>query len=91
MHGGWTSAFVALKTDFRDGEPGGNNIMIDGIVAELANTVDELRDLLISEDVLVDLTGDEPLVVVRGTEIAERRKRSAGSQLSDPAGRTDSP
>jgi len=69
---GMDKRIVALKTDFRDGEPGGNNIMIDGIVAEVANTLDELRDLLISEDVLVDLTGDEPVVVVRGTGVTER-------------------
>jgi nucleoside 2-deoxyribosyltransferase len=70
---GMDKRIVALKTDFRDGEPGGNNIMIDGIVAELANTLDELRELLITEDVLVDLTGDEPVVVVRGTDITERQ------------------
>ncbi len=29
---------IGFKTDFRNGEPGGNNIMIDGIVAELAAT-----------------------------------------------------
>ena len=70
---GMDKRVVALKTDFRDGEPGGNNIMIDGIVAEVANTLDELRELLITEDVLVDLTGDEPVVVVRGTDITERQ------------------
>jgi nucleoside 2-deoxyribosyltransferase len=69
---GMDKRVIALKTDFREGEPGGNNIMIDGIVAELANTLDELRDLLISEDVLVDLTGDEPVVVARGTDITAR-------------------
>lgn len=67
---GMNKRIIALKTDFRDGEPGGNNIMIDGIVAELAGSVDELRELLTGENVLVDLTGEEPVVVMQGTDHA---------------------
>lgn len=56
---------IALKTDFRSGEPGGNNIMIDGIVAEVAESIDELRDLLDRDNLIVDLTGSEPVVSLR--------------------------
>ncbi|MCP3996005.1 MAG: hypothetical protein GY722_13230 [bacterium] len=56
---------IALKTDFRSGEPGGNNIMIDGIVAEVAESIDELRNLLDRENLIVDLTGPDPVVSLR--------------------------
>lgn len=62
---------ISLKTDFRDGEPGGNNLMIDGIVAERAGSIDELRTLLARQNVLIDLTGENPVVVMKGTSIAE--------------------
>jgi nucleoside 2-deoxyribosyltransferase len=53
-----------LKTDIRGGEPGGNNIMIDGIVNEIAESIDELRDLLEPVHTLIDLTGEEPSVTI---------------------------
>lgn len=53
-----------LKTDIRSGEPGGNNIMIDGIVASTAGSIDELRELLEPVHTMVDLTGDEPVVAI---------------------------
>lgn len=62
---GMNKRIVALKTDFRDGEPGGNNIMIDGIVAEVANSIDQLRDMLDPENMVVDLTGAEPTITFR--------------------------
>lgn len=55
---------IALKTDIRDGESGGNNIMIDGIVAQLAGSLEELRDLLEPAHTLVDLTDDEPVITI---------------------------
>ncbi|MDX2342489.1 MAG: nucleoside 2-deoxyribosyltransferase [Acidimicrobiia bacterium] len=58
---------IALKTDFRDGEHGGNNLMIDGIVTDVAGSIDELRHLL-SIETIVDLTGTEPVVTVRHRE-----------------------
>ncbi len=61
---GMNKQVIALKTDFRDGEPGGNNIMIDGIVTDQAGSIDELRDLL-AVDTMVDLTGDDPVITVR--------------------------
>ena len=54
-----------LKTDMRSGEPGGNNVMIDGIVSRTAESVDELRELLELVHTLVDLTGEEPVVAIR--------------------------
>jgi nucleoside 2-deoxyribosyltransferase len=53
-----------LKTDIRGGEPGGNNIMIDGIVNTIAESVDELRELLEPVHTVVDLTGEEPVVSI---------------------------
>lgn len=55
---------IALKTDIRDVEPGGNNIMIDGIVSQVAGSIDELRDLLDPVHTLVDLTGEDPVVTI---------------------------
>jgi len=54
-----------LKTDIRSGEPGGNNIMIDGIVNTTAGSIDELRELLKPVHTVVDLTNDEPAIAVR--------------------------
>jgi len=62
---GMHKRIIALKTDFREGEPGGNNIMIDGIVAEVASSVDQLRDMLNPENIIVDLTGPDPVVSFR--------------------------
>ena len=67
---GLDKRIVALKTDFRDGEPGGNNIMIDGIVAEVADSVDRLRELLDPENILIDLTGETPVVTLRNAASA---------------------
>lgn len=61
---GMKKRVVGLKTDFRDGEPGGNNIMIDGIVTDVAGSIEELRNLLATETT-VDLTGEEPVVSIR--------------------------
>ena len=67
---GMNKRIIVLKTDFRDGEPGGNNIMIDGIAAEHAGSIDELRSILLSQNVLIDLTGEEPVVIMRGVGTA---------------------
>jgi hypothetical protein len=69
---GMNKRIVGLKTDIRDGEPGGNNIMIDGIVEGVAGSIDELRELLSQESLLIDLRGDEPVVSagVEPTEVA---------------------
>lgn len=61
---GMKKRVVGLKTDFRDGEPGGNNIMIDGIVTDVAGSIEELRNLLATETT-VDLTGEDPVVSIR--------------------------
>lgn len=55
----------ALKTDIRSGEPGGNNIMIDGIVKTVAESLDELREILEPIHTTIDLTGEEPVVSLR--------------------------
>lgn len=52
----------ALKTDIRSGEPGGNNIMIDGIVTTVAESLDELREILEPIHTTIDLTGEEPVI-----------------------------
>lgn len=56
---------IALRTDDRSAGPGGDNIMIDGIVAEIAHSVDELRALLDPGNMIVDLTGPDPIVSFR--------------------------
>lgn len=68
---GMNKRIVALKTDFRDGEPGGNNIMIDGIVADVAGSIDELREMLDRDNLLVDLTGEEPVVTIKAAPGSE--------------------
>ncbi|MEA2000863.1 MAG: nucleoside 2-deoxyribosyltransferase [Actinomycetota bacterium] len=67
---GMNKRVIGLKTDFRDGEPGGNNVMIDGIATRVAGSIDELRNILEPAHTLVDLTGKEPMVTVRGAEQA---------------------
>ncbi len=59
-----------LKTDIRNGEPGGNNIMIDGIVTQTVGSLDELRDLLDPVHTVVDLTGDEPKVTIASSPVS---------------------
>ncbi len=70
---GMDKQVIGLKTDFRDGEPGGNNIMIDGIATHVAGSIDELRSLLEPTHTLVDLTGSEPVVTVRTAEPTTER------------------
>ena len=53
-----------LKTDIRSGEPGGNNIMIDGIISRVAESIDELRALLEPVHTVVDITGADPVVTI---------------------------
>jgi len=53
---------VALKTDF-DKKPGSSNTMVDGIVSDVAKSIEELRSLL-AVDTIVDLTGEDPVVTV---------------------------
>jgi nucleoside 2-deoxyribosyltransferase len=55
---------IALKTDIRDAEPGGNNIMIDGIVSKVAGSLEELREMLEPVHTLVDVTGAEPVMAI---------------------------
>ncbi len=63
---GWAmkKPIIALKTDIRDAEPGGNNVMIDGIATQVAGSIEELRDLLEPVHALVDLTGEDPVVTI---------------------------
>jgi len=62
---GMNKRIIALRTDFRNGEPGGNNLMIDGIAAEVADSVDQLRQILDPNNIIVDLTGPDPIVQFR--------------------------
>ncbi len=75
---GMNKRIIALKTDFRDGEPGGNNIMIDGIVDDVAGTIDELREILDPDNMIIDLTGEDPAVSYR------RRVEREAEPASDP-------
>lgn len=60
---GWDKRLIGLQTDFRAVEPGGNNLMIDGILDyEIASNIDELRDMLSQSAPTVDLTGDAPAI-----------------------------
>lgn len=66
---GWDKRVIALQTDFRAVEPGGNNLMIDGIVRyEIAQTIDELRNLLTADDSSIDLRAEVPLVDLTGQQ-----------------------
>ena len=76
---GMNKRIIALKTDFRDGEPGGNNIMIDGIVAEVAGSIDELRSILDPNNMIIDLTGEDPQITFRQTP--EREDEPASEPL----------
>lgn len=53
---------LALKAD-RGDEPDGSNPMVDGIVSDVAESIEDLRSLL-AVDTIVDLTGEEPVVTV---------------------------
>jgi deoxyadenosine/deoxycytidine kinase/nucleoside 2-deoxyribosyltransferase len=51
---------IGLKTDFRNVEGGANNLMIDGILDyRIARDLDELRNLLVEERAVVDLTNPD--------------------------------
>lgn len=64
---GWDKRLIGLQTDFRAVEPGGNNLMIDGVLQyEIAKSVDELRDMLTADDGLtIDLRGETPVIDMR--------------------------
>ncbi len=64
---GWDKRLIGLQTDFRAVEPGGNNLMIDGVLQyEIAKTVEELREMLTSDDGLtIDLRGETPVIDMR--------------------------
>ncbi|MFQ5555355.1 MAG: deoxynucleoside kinase [Acidimicrobiia bacterium] len=56
---------VGLQTDFRAVEPGGNNLMLDGILDyEIAGDITALREMLEPAKISVDLTSDEPHVEI---------------------------
>ncbi len=60
---------IGLKTDFRTVEPGGNNLMIDGVVDyRIAADLHELRELLAEERTVIDLRGSEITVDLRQVE-----------------------
>ncbi len=55
---------IGLKTDFRNVEGGGNNLMIDGILDyRVAGSLDELRGMLQEERALVDLRNPDNITV----------------------------
>ena len=64
---GWDKRLIGLQTDFRAVEPGGNNLMIDGVLQyEIAKSVEELREMLTAEDGLtIDLRGETPVIDLR--------------------------
>ncbi len=56
---------IGLQTDFRAVEPGGNNLMLDGILNyQVAPSIDGLRDMLDTFKIEIDLTTSEPTVTV---------------------------
>ena len=58
---GWDKRLIGLQTDFRAVEPGGNNLMIDGVLNyEIARGIDELRRMLTETAMSVDLRGSTP-------------------------------
>ena len=64
---GWDKRLIGLQTDFRAVEPGGNNLMIDGVLQyEIAKSVEELRNMLTADDGLtIDLRGETPVIDLR--------------------------
>ncbi len=55
---------IGLQTDFRAVEPGGNNLMLDGILNyEVASSLDELRLILDPEHIEIDLTAEHGPVI----------------------------
>lgn len=63
---GWDKRLIGLQTDFRAVEPGGNNLMIDGVLNyEIARDIDELRLMLGGDAAHVDLRGASPAVDLR--------------------------
>jgi deoxyadenosine/deoxycytidine kinase/nucleoside 2-deoxyribosyltransferase len=55
---------IGLQTDFRAVEPGGNNLMLDGILDyEVATSLDELRAMLEPGRVEIDLTNEHDTVI----------------------------
>lgn len=60
---GWDKRLIGIQTDFRAVEPGGNNLMIDGVLNyEIAADIEALRSMLTATDVSVDLRTDTPTV-----------------------------
>ena len=59
---------IGLQTDFRAVEPGGNNLMIDGILDDqIAQSIDELRTKLLPfvQGANIDLTSTDPVIDLR--------------------------
>lgn len=60
---GWDKRIIGIQTDFRAVEPGGNNLMIDGILNyEIATSIEELSRMLSETAARIDLTGADPVV-----------------------------
>ena len=63
---GWDKRLIGLQTDFRAVEPGGNNLMIDGVLNyEIARDIEQLRQMLTDKAGAVDLRGDSVAVDLR--------------------------
>jgi deoxyadenosine/deoxycytidine kinase len=55
---------IGLQTDFRAVEPGGNNLMLDGILDyEVATSLEELRAMLDPARIEIDLTDEHDTVI----------------------------
>ncbi len=55
---------IGLKTDFRNVEGGGNNLMIDGILDyQIAGSLDELRQMLSEDRVVIDIRDPENITI----------------------------
>ncbi len=66
---GWDKRLIGLQTDFRAVEPGGNNLMIDGVLRyEIAKSIDQLREMLAGDGVTVDLRGEAPSIDMRAPQ-----------------------
>lgn len=60
---------IGLKTDFRNVEPGGNNLMIDGVLDyKIAADLEELRKLLSDEMTVIDLRNDDVTINLQPLE-----------------------
>ncbi|NND02946.1 MAG: deoxynucleoside kinase [Acidimicrobiia bacterium] len=68
---GMGKRLIGIQTDFRAVEPGGNNLMIDGVLNyEIAADIEQLRSKLTESDISVDLRSELPRIDISANQSA---------------------